>query len=139
MGAPESFILGDFTVAQCSRCLKTPLGNGESYFRWSVKASLGRIFRAANWPCISIQKDRELGDLLLFVYMLPKNQNEKPHTTHKTSTGGPLDMRILGLVKTRISGKSHSENHKVVIPYVHDFSLVCEIKITFAAKYLFTH
>ena len=72
MGAPESFILGDFTVAQCSRCLKTPLGNGESYFGWSVKASLGRIFRAANWPCISIQKDRELGDLLLFVYMLPK-------------------------------------------------------------------
>ena len=42
-------------------------------------------------------------------------------------------MRILGLVKTRISGKSHSENHKVVIPYVHDFSLVCEVKITFAA------
>ena len=33
-----------------------------------------------------------------------------------------------------MSGKSHSENHKVVvIPYVHDFSLVCEIKITFAA------
>ena len=43
-------------------------------------------------------------------------------------------MRILGLVKTRISGKSHSENQKVVIPYVHnfshyvhDFSLMCEI------------
>ena len=52
------------------------------------------------------------------------------------STGGPLDMHILGLVKTRISGKSHSENHKVVIPYVLDFSLVCEIKITFAAIYL---
>ena len=50
-----------------------------------------------------------------------------------TYAGGPLDMRILGLLKTRISGKSHSENHKVVIPYVHDFSLVCEIKITFAA------
>ena len=32
-----------------------------------------------------------------------------------SNTGGPLDMRILGLVKTRISGKSHSENHKVVI------------------------
>ena len=48
-------------------------------------------------------------------------------------TGGPLDMRILGLVKTRISGKSHIENQKVVIPYVHDFSLICEIKITFAA------
>ena len=25
------------------------------------------------------------------------------------------------------------ENQKVVIPYVHDFSLMCEIKITFAA------
>ena len=49
------------------------------------------------------------------------------------NTGGPLDMHILGLVKTRISGKSHSENHKVVIPCVHDFSLVCEIRITFAA------
>ena len=49
------------------------------------------------------------------------------------TTGGPLDMRILGLVKTRISGKSHIENQKVVIPYVHDFSLICEIKITFAA------
>ena len=35
--------------------------------------------------------------------------------TQIDSTGGPLDMRILGLVKTRISGKSHSENHKVVI------------------------
>ena len=55
------------------------------------------------------------------------------------STGGPPDMRILGLVKTRISRKSHCENQKVVIPYVHDFSLLCEIKITFAAKYLFTH
>ena len=42
-------------------------------------------------------------------------------------------MRILGLVKTRISGKSHSGNQKVVIPYVHDFSLMCEIKFTFAA------
>ena len=42
-------------------------------------------------------------------------------------------MRILGLVRTRISGKSHIENQKVVIPYVHDFSLICEIKITFAA------
>ena len=41
------------------------------------------------------------------------------------NTGGPLDMRILGLVKTRISGKSHSENQKVVISYVHDFSLIC--------------
>ena len=49
------------------------------------------------------------------------------------TTGGPLDMHILGLVKTRISGKSHIENQKVVIPYVHDFSLICEIKITFAA------
>ena len=42
-------------------------------------------------------------------------------------------MRILGLVKTRISGKSHIENQKVVIPYAHDFTLMCEIKITFAA------
>ena len=33
------------------------------------------------------------------------------------STGGPLDMRILGLGKTHISGKSHSENQKVVILY----------------------
>ena len=41
------------------------------------------------------------------------------------NTGGPLDMRILGLVKIRISGKSHSENQKVIIPYVHDFSLIC--------------
>ena len=31
------------------------------------------------------------------------------------STGGPLDMRILGLGKTRMNGKSHSENKKVVI------------------------
>ena len=36
-------------------------------------------------------------------------------------------MRILGLVK---SGKSHSGNQKVVIPYVHDFSFMCEIKFT---------
>ena len=49
------------------------------------------------------------------------------------NTGGPLEMRILGLVKTCISGKSHIENQKVVIPYVHDFSLIFEIKITFAA------
>ena len=49
------------------------------------------------------------------------------------TTGGPLDMRILGLVKTRISGKSHIENQKAVIPYVHDFALICEKKITFAA------
>ena len=42
-------------------------------------------------------------------------------------------MRILGLVKTCISGKSHSENQKVIIPYVNDFSLICEKKITFAA------
>ena len=43
-------------------------------------------------------------------------------------------MRILGLVKTRISGKSHIENQKAVIPYVHDFALICEKKkITFAA------
>ena len=33
----------------------------------------------------------------------------------KLSTGGPLDMRILGLGKTRINGKSHGENKKVVI------------------------
>ena len=44
------------------------------------------------------------------------------------TTGGPLDMRILGLVKTRISGKSHIENQKVVFPYVHDFALICEKK-----------
>ena len=49
------------------------------------------------------------------------------------STGGPLDMHILGLVKTRISGKSHSENQKVVILYVHDLSLMCELKISLAA------
>ena len=55
-----------------------------------------------------------------------------------SNTGGPLDMRILGLVKTRISGKSHIENQKVVIPYVHDFSLICEIKITFCSC-LFTY
>ena len=30
-------------------------------------------------------------------------------------------MRILGLVKTSISGKLYSENQKVVITYVHDF------------------
>ena len=35
----------------------------------------------------------------------------------KENTGGPLDMRILGLGKTHISGKSHSENQKVVILY----------------------
>ena len=50
--------------------------------------------------------------------------------TKVINTGGPLDMRILGLVKTRISGKSHIENQKVVIPYVHDFSFMCEIKLT---------
>ena len=33
------------------------------------------------------------------------------------NTGGPPDMRILGLVKIRISGKSHSENQKVVITF----------------------
>ena len=55
----------------------------------------------------------------------------KPTTL--VSTGGPLDMRILEPVKTRVSGKWHSENQKVVIQYMHDFSLVCEIKITFAA------
>ena len=33
----------------------------------------------------------------------------------KEITGGPLDMRILGLGKTRISGKSHNQNQKVVI------------------------
>ena len=47
-------------------------------------------------------------------------------------TGGPLDMRILGLGKTRISGKSHSENQKVVILYCMIF-LMYEIKITFSA------
>ena len=73
-----------------------------------------------------------------------QHQNLIPHTytffeklNHSCgyirNTGGPLDMRILGLVKTRISGISHSENQKLVIPYVHDFSLICEIKITFAA------
>ena len=48
------------------------------------------------------------------------------------NTGGPLDMRILGLGKTRISGKSHSENQKVVVLYCKIF-LMYEIKITFAA------
>ena len=47
------------------------------------------------------------------------------------STGGPLDMRILGLGKTHISGKSHSEDQKVVIVFVHDFSLMSEIKLHF--------
>ena len=42
-------------------------------------------------------------------------------------------MQILRLVKTLISGKSHSENQKVEIPYVHDFTLICEKKITFPA------
>ena len=52
------------------------------------------------------------------------------------STEGPLlNMRILGLVKSRIRGKSHNDNQKVVIPSVHDFSLMCEIKITFAADH----
>ena len=41
-------------------------------------------------------------------------------------------MRILGLGKTRISGKSHSENQKVVILYCMIF-LMYEIKITFSA------
>ena len=41
-------------------------------------------------------------------------------------------MRILGLLKTRISGKSHSENQKVVVLYCKIF-LMYEIKITFAA------
>ena len=40
-------------------------------------------------------------------------------------------MRILGLGKTRISGKSHSKNQKVVIVFVHDFSLMSEIKLHF--------
>ena len=53
-------------------------------------------------------------------------------------TGGPLDMRILGLVKTRISGKSHIENQKAVIPYVHDFALICEKK-NHICSCLFTH
>ena len=39
------------------------------------------------------------------------------HLAFVSIIGGPLDMRILGLVKTRISGKSHSENQKVVILY----------------------
>ena len=47
-------------------------------------------------------------------------------------TGSPLDMRILGLGKTRISGKSHSKNQKVVILYCMIF-LMYEIKITFSA------
>ena len=42
-------------------------------------------------------------------------------------------MRILGLGKTRICGKSHSESQKLVILYVHDFSLMVEIKIKFVA------
>ena len=50
------------------------------------------------------------------------------NNTNNDNTGGPLDMRILGLVKTRISGKSHIENQKAVIPYVHDFALICEKK-----------
>ena len=54
------------------------------------------------------------------------------------TTGGPLDMRILGLVKTRISGKSHIENQKAVIPYVHDFALICEKK-NHICSCLFTH
>ena len=44
------------------------------------------------------------------------------------NTGGPLDMRILGAGKTHISGKSHSEDQKVVIVFVHDFSLKSELK-----------
>ena len=40
-------------------------------------------------------------------------------------------MRILGLGKTRICGKSHSKNQKVVIVFVHDFSLMSEIKLHF--------
>ena len=54
------------------------------------------------------------------------------------STGGPLDMHILGLVKTRIRGKSHIENQKAVIPYVHDFALICEKK-NHICSCLFTH
>ena len=49
------------------------------------------------------------------------------------TTGGPLDMRILGLGKTRIIGESHIGNQKVVVLKVHDFSLMCETKIIFAA------
>ena len=37
-------------------------------------------------------------------------------------------MRILGAGKTHISGKSHSEDQKVVIVFVHDFSLKSELK-----------
>ena len=40
-------------------------------------------------------------------------------------------MRILGLGKTRISGKSHSKNQKVVIVFLYDFSLMSEIKLHF--------
>ena len=49
---------------------------------------------------------------------------------NKCDTGGPVDMRILGLVKTGISGKSHSENQKVVILYCMIF-IMYEIEITF--------
>ena len=41
-------------------------------------------------------------------------------------------MCILELGKTHISGKLHIENQKVDILQVHDFSLMCETKITFA-------
>ena len=40
-------------------------------------------------------------------------------------------MHILGLGKTCISGKSHSKNQKVVMVFVHDFSLMSEIELNF--------
>ena len=78
-------------------------------------------------------KTQDDGEQSIFHFREPVIVPKSNYSFMNLYTGGPLDMRILGLVKTRISGKSHSENHKVVIPYVHDFSLVCEIKITFAA------
>ena len=45
------------------------------------------------------------------------------------TTAGPQDMRILVLEKTRISGKSHTKNQKVVILYMQNFPLMHEMHL----------
>ena len=44
-------------------------------------------------------------------------------------TGIPLDMHILGLGKSCISGILHKKNQKVVILYMRDFPLMREMHL----------
>ena len=56
----------------------------------------------------------------------------------KANTASPLDMRILVLEKTRISGKSHTKNQKVVILYMRNLPLMPEMHLFRKGKWTST-